>query len=100
MKRYEYTFIKEVAPLEVRTKYQEYCPRKVAEAAEKCGIHKFALFFGYGYWLKEVHDIIKIEFSCLTQMTNQEIKNFKIALDKTFDYGQNAIFVVYTEVDH
>ena len=100
MKRFEYKFTKEVARLEAKGKYQEYCPKKVAEAAEECGIYKFALFFGYGYWLKEIHDVIRIEFSCNTQMTNEVIKTFKDALDKVFDYGQNTVFVVYTEVDH
>ena len=94
MKRFEYRYYKEISHLD-SADYQY----KVVKAAELCNIQKFALFKGYGYWMRELHDIIRIEFSRSSLMTNEEVKEFKVALDKTFDYGQSTIFFVYEELE-
>jgi hypothetical protein len=94
IRRFEYRFYKEISNLDLKS-----YPLKVANAADKCDIKKFAVFAGYGYWLREMHDIIRIEFSRGHMMTNLEIKEFKDALDTAFNYGENTIFVVYEEIE-
>lgn len=93
-KRYDYQIYKEISKLDFRD-YQD----KVAIAANKSGILKFAVFRGYAYWLREMHDIVKIEFSRNKKLSNEELSLFKSTLDKTFGFGEDSMFVIYSEVD-
>lgn len=93
MKRYDYRFYKEISLVDMNDYH-----KRVAKAAEKCDIFKFAIFKGHGYWLKELHDIIRIEFArTKAPLTNKEVQQFINELDKEFDYGRNTVFVVYEE---
>ena len=95
MTRYEYRIVKEIAT----NKLHSYAST-LANIADACGIMKFAVYKGHGYWENELHDIIKIEFSKGSVFENKELKVFIDELDKAFSFGRSAVFVMYEEVGH
>ena len=95
MMRVNYRIVKEIATNELHS-----YATTLAGIADACGILKFAVYKGHGYWENELHDIIKIEFSKNTVFENKELKEFIDELDKAFSFGRSAVFVMYEEVKH
>jgi hypothetical protein len=93
MKRYEYRIITEIISADLH----DYHTR-LADIAKRCGILKFVVFQGHGFWENELHLIIKMEFSRSNVLTDNELRKFLSEIDSEFRFGQSAIFVMYEEV--